>query len=178
MKPTMQTRSGRYYNFLIPRRSDILIGDIAHALSNLCRFTGHTTHFYSVAQHSVIVSEIVPPALAFAALMHDAHEAYVGDISAPLKEILDQYQRVEALAAQTVRSRFGVPLKMPDEVGHADLIALATERRDLMGPLCGHWECLDGIEPLPFHIVPLDPFQANGLFLDRFRALCPKEVVA
>ncbi len=77
----IQVRSGRKFHPLDPRPEDVDINDIAHALSNLCRFTGHCTDFYSVAQHSVIASQIVPPASALAALLHDASEAYMGDIS-------------------------------------------------------------------------------------------------
>lgn len=178
MIPTIQTISGRYYNLEIPRPSEICLTDIAHALSNLCRFTGHSFQFYSVAQHSVIVSQIVPPDLAFAALLHDAHEAYVGDMSAPLKELLQEYQRVELLAANAVRLRFGVPLKMPEAIKRADLVALATERRDLMLTAGANWDCLAGIDPLPQHITPLGPIQAHGLFLARFRQLIPRGTAA
>jgi hypothetical protein len=174
----IQTASGRYFDLATPRPADICLSDIAHALSNLCRFNGHTAQFYSVAQHSVIVSQIAPPELAFAALMHDAHEAYVGDVTSPIKALLPSYRILERVAARCVRRCFGVPLVMPIEVQRADLIALATEKRDIMSPLGGDWTCLHGIEPLPGHILPLSPLRAHALFVDRFRELLPKEAAA
>jgi len=84
----IQTLSGKKFSYQFATADDIDIEDIANALSNICRFAGHLPEFYSVAQHSVLVSQIVPPEFAFEALMHDAAEAYCQDIPAPLKALL------------------------------------------------------------------------------------------
>ena len=82
------TQSGKHFDFNNLSAADICIEDISCALSNLCRFTGHVQDFYSVAQHSVHVSYLVPPEFALEALLHDAAEAYCNDISAPRKRLL------------------------------------------------------------------------------------------
>jgi len=89
------TNSGKRFDFTQPFDNTFDIHDIAHALAHINRFTGHTDQPYSVAQHSVYVSNIVPPRYALAGLMHDAAEAYLGDVSAPLKALLPEYKRIE-----------------------------------------------------------------------------------
>jgi 5'-deoxynucleotidase YfbR-like HD superfamily hydrolase len=81
----IQTLSGKRFDYINSTADDVDIEDIANALSNICRFAGHVPEFYSVAQHSVLCSQIVPPEFAFEALMHDAAEAYCQDIPQPLK---------------------------------------------------------------------------------------------
>lgn len=83
----------RFYPFS-PAPEEVKTKDIAHALANICRFNGHTRGFYSVAAHSVHVSRLVPPEFALEALLHDAAEAYVGDMVRPLKRGLPAFEEV------------------------------------------------------------------------------------
>ena len=177
MKPTIQVANGAFFNFLRPDLFNFDILVIAHSLANLCRFTGHTVTFYSVAQHSVLVSHAVPQEHALAALLHDAHEAFVGDVSSPLKALIPQYKDLERQVETQLRMAYGVPVDMPPCVKQADLRALAAETRDLMvntGPEATEWIGLRGIEPLPDRIYPWSPETAALAFLDRFTELQPE----
>jgi hypothetical protein len=171
MSPQIFTQSARYFNFAAPAQSTFDITDIAHALANICRFTGHVRSFYSVAQHSVLVSMVVPPEHALAGLLHDAAEAFIGDVASPLKAMLPEYRAIEKSVEHAVLTRFGVDPKLPATVKLADMALLATERRDLMPDGAGHWPCLDGVSPLDFEIVPLTPDLAKAAFLRRYAEL-------
>lgn len=166
--PVIQTFSGIYFNLLNPCPEDVRIDDIAHALANLCRFGGHTRRFYSVAQHSLLVAELVPPGLAFQALLHDAAEAYCGDMVSPLKMCVPGYVTIQKRIEAAIAERFNIPAELPDEIKRADLVALATERRDLM-PWCERpWQCLDGIEPRRYPIYAMQPDNAHEEFQAQF----------
>ncbi|KFD18376.1 hypothetical protein GTPT_2566 [Tatumella ptyseos ATCC 33301] len=165
------TNSGEHFNFISPRPEQICIDDIACGLSNICRFTGQLNEFYSVAQHSVLASHIVPPEFAFEALMHDAQEAYLGDVSSPLKGLLPDYRRIERIVEMVIRMNYGLPAVMSSVVKHADLTLLATERRDFDLDDGTPWPILEGIEPLASVISPLTPRQAMIQFLNRFYEL-------
>lgn len=91
------TYTGRRFYPLDPNPDDVHIEDIAHALAMICRFNGHTREFYSVAEHSVHVSHIVPAPYALAGLLHDASEAYIADVSRPVKhtEEMAAYRAIE-----------------------------------------------------------------------------------
>lgn len=161
-------RSGGFFNLLDPWGVDIAIEDIAHALSNICRFTGHS-RFYSVAQHSVLVSRLVPTEHAFAGLMHDAHEALVGDVSTPLKRLLPQYRAIEDRIQEAVLSSFDVEMPLHPCVKDADMVALATEKRDVFaGAGDVEWPLLNGIAPDVENIRPMHPGEAYLLFLNRY----------
>lgn len=164
--PVIQLVSGKYLSLERPEESDFTIEDIAHGLSNCCRFAGHVREFYSVAQHSILVAMFVPEKHRLAGLLHDAAEAFVGDVARPLKELLPDYRAVERRVQSAVLARFGIGA-IPDVVKAADLVLLATERRDLMPP-GGEWECLRGVSPLPRRIVPLAPAVAKREFLRLF----------
>ncbi len=171
------TACGRRVFVLDPRPEDIAIQDIAHALSHICRFGGHALQFYSVAQHSVLVSRLVPRELAFAALMHDAAEAYVGDVIRPIKrELGEVYKRIEMKWEIAIAVRFGFDLSPDDEraIKLADVIALVTERRDIGSPDWRSWGWKEdelGIEPCAVVIKPQSAELARELFMQRFDEL-------
>ncbi len=174
MKPTIQTATGLYFNFRGMTDNEIVMEDLASALSKICRFTGHCKEFYSVAQHSVMVSYIVPPQFTFQGLMHDAHEAYVGDVSSPLKQLIADYKKLERQVESRVRFCYGLPYELDPSVKEADLVALVTERRDLMPSSSGNgeWSWLEeNYKPLPFTIVPWEHRKAKAEFIRRFDEL-------
>jgi len=149
-----------------------MIEDIAHALSNQCRFSGHTREFYSVAQHSVLVSRLLAgTGLETWGLFHDASEAYLTDVARPLKRdpyFGKAYRGAEARAMRAVLEAFDLPWPEPHEVKAADNVLLATERRDLMSSAPGRWAVLDGIIPLEDEISPWSPKRSRREFLTRY----------
>ena len=164
----IQTAGGRKFYPLDPRPEDVTVEDIAHALSKMCRFNGHTSSFYSVAQHSVIVSRIVPAEHALAGLLHDATEAYLADITRPVKQYMPDFAVVEDLLMECIAERFRLPMPMDPCVKKADLIALNMERRDLFR-VHHRWTQTEGAGIRPERIVPLDPEASRIEFLQRFR---------
>lgn len=167
----IQTFTGRQFWPLDPRPEDVDIEDIAHALSNVCRFTGHVREFYSVAQHAVLVSSLVPAEHALWGLLHDASEAYIADVASPLKvqEEMAPYRAIERGIMDAVCARFGLAPREPDEVKHVDRRLLATEARDLMPPHAV-WANLGKPYRLPL-IVPWPPGRAKVAFLSLARDL-------
>jgi hypothetical protein len=170
----LQTFSGGQFWPLDPRPEEVSLEDIAHALANLCRFAGHCLKFYSVAQHSVIVSRIVPREHALQALLHDAAEAYMVDVPRPLKLALPDYRGLEKRVQAVIYRRFGLPEVDDPCVKAADDRALAQEHIDLMASSPYDWARLTDERPLPYKIIPLPPHQARLIFLERFRQLAPK----
>lgn len=167
----IQLYTGKKFYPLNPQEEDIDIEDIAHSLSNMCRFTGHCKSFYSVAQHSVLVSYLCGSENALYGLLHDASEAFCVDVPKPLKrlEAFAGYRDVEKKIQEIICKKFNLPLQEPKEVKQADTRMLSTEARDLMAPHHPDW--IQPCEPYPFIIVPLPPLEAKKLFLDRYREL-------
>lgn len=170
--PWIATRTGRYYLFC-PSSRDIDIETIAHALSNQCRWSGQAA-FYSVAQHSVFVSEHVPPEDALAGLLHDAAEAYVRDVPTPLKHdpAMARFCEVEELGMRVISERFRLPWPLPESVHIADQRACATEWRDILPPvMAAQW--VPVAQPFNARITPWPPEEARRRFLARFTDLFP-----
>lgn len=168
------TYTGRQVWPLDARVEDIHIEDIAHALSNLCRFTGHTRSFYSVAQHIVLVMDhcartTTDPAVLLDALLHDATEAYLNDIARPVKyqPHLDRYREAEAELNAVIRSRFFLPTEMSELVKEADDVLLAAEIRDLMPSPPPAWVAVAEGAGVPV-VAPLQPVAAKRLFMEAF----------
>lgn len=164
----IRTFTGRSFYPLDPRLDDLDIKDIGHALARQCRFAGHTCRFYSVAEHSVLVSKLMRPLgpkAELAGLMHDATEAYLGDICQPIKVLpaFDAYRKAEQQLDDLIRKRWQIPHDFDKQVGQADLIALATEARDLMGNP-QDWSTLKGVKPDVDTIRGLDSASAEVEF--------------
>lgn len=169
--PSILTASGNLFNFVSHEANILNIEDIAHALSHICRFTGHTREFYSVAQHSVLVSHLVPREYALQGLMHDAAESVLGDVSSPLKQLLPDYKSLEKTIEKTIFEKFGLPATLHESVKAADLTMLVTEQRELMPQFDEAWQSFAHIRPLDIAIFPIDPKRAKALFLDRYYEL-------
>lgn len=132
----MLTFSGRRFWPTDPHPDDVHLEDIAHALALQNRFGGHTRSPYSVAQHCVLVSELVPPALALEGLFHDASEAYIVDIPRPLKYSvgMEGYKPIEAAVQEAICLKYGLPATLAPAIKVADDAACYAEMRDLMPP--------------------------------------------
>jgi 5'-deoxynucleotidase YfbR-like HD superfamily hydrolase len=175
--PYLQTVSGRWVNPFDPDPEQLDIGDIARALANQCRFGGHCRVFYSVAQHSVIVSELVEQRGGdvedvFAALMHDASEAYLGDMPHPLKHrspLGAAFKDAEDHLEAALRQHFAIKPDVP-EIKRADRALLATERRAFSDERW-HWPELEGVEPLDLELTAMSPDEAQRAFLARHETL-------
>ena len=167
----VSTYLGNRFYPLEPRIDDVDIEDIAHGLAYQCRFNGQTKAFYSVAQHSLIVASLVPEELRFAALLHDAAEAYLGDMVKPLKVLLPAFSEIEDNVSRIIGERFGIDLSHNPIVKQADLIALATEKRDLMPYSVEEWVYLIGVEPMEETIMPMAPDRAKQEFIREFERI-------
>jgi 5'-deoxynucleotidase YfbR-like HD superfamily hydrolase len=178
---------------------DIVVEDIVHALSNITRFGGHLSHFYSVAQHSVLVSNILEMNLRSGkwsepnmpkeyvllwGLLHDAAEAYLGDIPKPVKGsilvntgeqpediFIQKFEAVEAHIMSLVTRKFGLPVDMPKVVKLADRAALQAEALTFKSNTPGHiWrEFSDDLYGFP--VKPLNPQEARVAFWNRLREI-------
>lgn len=161
----IQTYLGNKFWPLDPREEEVHLADIAHALSNQCRFSGHTSHFYSVAQHCILTSTLCTPENALASLMHDASEAYLVDVPRPIKPALPEYLPIEAKIMEVIAKKFGFAWPLCDDVRNADNIMLHVEKNALMKPLDWSQDTLPDLPKYVPTIVQLTPKQAEELFL-------------
>lgn len=178
------TYTGRTIYPLDPRSEEIDLHDIAHALANICRYTGHVESYYSVAEHSVRVSELCEERvarpyspdtyqMALEGLMHDASEAYLGDVARPIKQasyVGKLYGKAEDRLMEIIAEKYGTTWPIPDVVAWADNVLLRTEQRDLM-PYPNELYTLEQYEMLPNTISPWSPEEAEIEFLDRYHEL-------
>lgn len=165
--PTIMLASGKLFDFLDPHGSDFDINDIAHGLAHVCRYSGQCRAFYSVAEHSMLVADVVGE-FAYEALLHDAAEAFIGDVTRPLKQLLPDYRRIEASIEDAMIERFRLDRRSKGPVKHADLRVLAAEQAQVMAPGCAEWAVEAGIEPAPVVVRNLDPVAAKRAFLLRY----------
>lgn len=151
------TNSGRVIDLTITDPAEITLEDIATGLSNVCRFNGQIKQFYSVAQHSLFVAELVPEKFKLQALLHDATEAYICDVPTPLKrELGEAYQKYERRIAAAIGKKFGVDLvNLHDVVKQADRIMLVTEHHALQAKVADWGPEYDAVIRYPNFRAPL-----------------------
>ena len=165
--PTIMLASGKWFDFLDPHGSEFDILDIANGLSKVCRYAGQCKEFYSVAEHSLIVSEQVDD-YAYEALLHDAAEAFMGDITRPLKQLVPEFKRLEATIEAAITERFNLRPDYRSVVKQADLRVLAAEQLQIMAQGCADWAQEAGIKPAAIKVQNLAPEKAKEAFLSRF----------
>ncbi|WP_315730161.1 MULTISPECIES: hypothetical protein [unclassified Bradyrhizobium] len=168
--PSIMLHSGAWFDFAAPQSSAFTAEDIAHGLAHICRYSGQCNRFYSVAEHSLLVSDIAK-GFEYEALLHDAAEAFIGDITRPLKQMLPDFRRIEAEVQKAVLERFGIDGLMPPEIKEADLRVLASEQRQIMPPGTDEWLAGKNIDPAPVCVRHLSPERAKAEWLDRFETL-------
>jgi predicted HD phosphohydrolase len=190
------TYTGKKFFPFQPNVADICLEDIAHSLSRICRFNGHTQEFYSVAQHSAEMAQMAvrdgePVEVARWCLLHDAAEAYLADLYRPIKANIAwtvpngkqaeygdwssafvPFENVESRLLYAIARRFDLLLPIPAKVAEYDERMLATERRDLLRPGGPAWENFTAQPyPPPFRLYPVNPYAAEGFFLSMFQTL-------
>jgi len=172
----MLTYTGRQFWPCAARPEAVCIEDIAHALSLTCRFGGHVREFYSVAQHSVIVCDHLPARLKLHGLLHDAAEAYLGDVIRPVKKSLVGYAAMEQCVLSVIyQALLGATPPADGDIAPVrdiDERAVLTEGQQLTTDGATNWGSYwQTVEPLPIVISPLPPADAEALFLRRAEEL-------
>jgi uncharacterized protein len=168
--PRIMLASGSWFDFLDPEGSDFTIEDIAQGLGNICRYAGQCHQFYSVAEHSLHVSA-VSPTNKLEALMHDAAEAFLGDVTRPLKQLLPEYKKIEKAVELAIFRRFDLDFSALATLKKVDLSVLAAEQVQIMPIGTDYWSSDSGIVPAKIKIEFLQPKAAAAAFLRRFRDL-------
>ena len=175
----IETYSGNWFDILNPQSEQLNIVDIAHSLSLLCRFTGHVKHFYSVGQHSLLGSYIISEDNALEFLLHDAAEAFLGDMNRPLKHLTaagPAYQKIEENIMRVIRLKFGLPMIQSECIYRVDNQMLYAEKEQLMTSLPWTKESKEGcqvtdIMPATIKISEFLPLFIENAFLNRFNQL-------
>jgi hypothetical protein len=168
--PTITLRSGAEFDLLDPWGSDFTLHDVAHGLAHICRYAGQCSGFYSVAEHSILVSEVAA-GCEMQALMHDAAEAFLGDVTRPLKQLLPEYKKIEANVEAAIFARFGIEQSARSAVKAADLRVLAAEQQQIMPAGTDAWAARSGVYPAPVKVRFLPPETACERFLWRYKSL-------
>lgn len=163
----MQTFTGLAFYPIDPRPDEIEPTDIAHALSMLCRYGGHVTRFYSVAEHCVLMSHAVAPENALWALLHDATEAYMQDLIRPIKRMMPEYCEAEDRLMGIIAERFGISPDCPAEVKAADNRILLDERAALMNLKPRPWAAVEHLTPLGVPILGWSSAIAESRYRNR-----------
>lgn len=169
----IRLKSGGFFDFVLPEKSVFTLEDVAWGLAHIYRFNGQTHRPISVAQHSINVSYLVDPRIARDALLHDAAEAFTGDITSPLKAVLgERFRSLERMIEYVVAQRLGITTPPGNPfIKEADLVCLATERACLMKNDLGEpWDCLEGIRPLQ-----VEEFSHSWTFFSIGSQSCPEE---
>jgi 5'-deoxynucleotidase YfbR-like HD superfamily hydrolase len=164
--------NGDFFNYDSPETHDYDIEAIAQSLSKICRFNGHNDGdaHYSVAEHSVLVSRTVPPEYALEGLLHDASEAFTGDIQKPLKEKLPCFKKIEDRVEKAVATFFNLRYPFPSEIKQADKAVYQAERQQIATAVHDSiWN--KGVPPANVKIRCLSPKRAKREFLERFEEL-------
>ena len=164
----MQTYTGGVFYPLDPDPGSIRVEDIAGALSKTCRFNGHCLRFYSVAEHCLHIAERAPDHLKLTALLHDASEAYLGDVIRPLKPRLTNYAEIEDRLMTIIAKKFRFPWPS-EEIKKLDTAILGDERQQIMAKTdiaAAAWG--NPLPPLGVTIACWSPAEANQRFLDAF----------
>ena len=163
----IETFTGLHFEFLDPKDEQIHIRDIAHSLAFTCRYTGHSSRFYSVAEHSLFVSYLAADPLA--GLLHDASEAYITDIASPIKPHLANYKELEDMIMGRIANKFGFKYPLDGDIKDCDATQLKTEAKYLLKSGGNPWAHLyptrraHGIKP-----ICMAPEEAEKAFLERF----------
>jgi hypothetical protein len=195
--PWLHTHAGLAFDLVDPRVDQVSLRDVAHALSNLCRYTGHASRFYSVAEHSVHVSRRVaaevghlglPRRAVWCALMHDAHEAYLGDVASPIKAAMramggTSWKSLERGVERCVRERFDCEMELGEQVEYAvrvaDVRMLATEAPQVLPwPPPRDWELPDWATPYDAQLSFHEPRVARARFLHEVTLVAPADFAA
>lgn len=170
----MTTYLGNRVDLLNPSPDTIDIVDIAHHLSQVNRYVGAARYPYSVAQHSFLLSHMVSEENALTALMHDATEAYLGDISYPLKALLPDYRSVEDRFWRVISEKYGLPYVMPQEVKVADTVIRYAERSALFTFVPDWGPDIEHDFMLP-EVYPMSHARAEHAFRNRWLELVKPE---